>query len=67
MNFLAKGHEGKLVGLKKTPYILKQAWRAYNNHIDKYFQNNGFNCSNHEYALYVKSYECSGILFIAFM
>ncbi|KAE8673808.1 hypothetical protein F3Y22_tig00111772pilonHSYRG00252 [Hibiscus syriacus] len=49
-----KGHEDKVLKLKKTLYGLKQAPRAWNSRIDKYFQENGFNKCPYEHALYIK-------------
>ncbi|KAH9735669.1 hypothetical protein KPL71_017818 [Citrus sinensis] len=54
LGYVVKGHEDKVLRLKKTLYGLKQAPRAWNNRIDKYFQENGFNKCPYEYALYVK-------------
>ncbi|GKF20897.1 reverse transcriptase [Tanacetum coccineum] len=40
--YVAKGKEGKVLRLKKALYVLKQAPRAWNTRIDKYFQGHGF-------------------------
>ncbi|RDX93380.1 hypothetical protein CR513_24374, partial [Mucuna pruriens] len=42
MAFAIKGQEEKVLKLKKVLYDLKQALRAWNSCIDKYFQDNGF-------------------------
>ncbi|RDX98957.1 Copia protein, partial [Mucuna pruriens] len=52
MGFAIKGQEKKVLKLKKALYDLKQALRAWNSRIDKYFQENGFVHFQHEYALY---------------
>ncbi|KAM1651788.1 hypothetical protein ACFX1X_004522 [Malus domestica] len=49
-----KGHEDKVLKFKKALYGLKQVPRAWNSHIDKYFQENNFTKCPHEHALYVK-------------
>ncbi|KAJ7961115.1 Retrovirus-related Pol polyprotein from transposon TNT 1-94 [Quillaja saponaria] len=55
--YVIEGQEDKVLKLKKAFYGLKQAPRAWNNRIDKYFQENGFVRCPHEYALYVKAHE----------
>ncbi|GJU04480.1 retrovirus-related pol polyprotein from transposon TNT 1-94 [Tanacetum coccineum] len=40
--YVAKGQEGKVLRLKKALYCLKQAPRAWNTRINKYFQAHGF-------------------------
>ena len=37
LGYVVKGHEGKVLRLKKAFYWLKQALRAWNSRIDKYF------------------------------
>ncbi|KAH9715667.1 hypothetical protein KPL71_021147 [Citrus sinensis] len=54
LGYLVKGHEDKVLRLKKSLYGLKQAPRAWNSRIDKYFQENGFTKCPYEHALYVK-------------
>ncbi|XP_070664609.1 uncharacterized mitochondrial protein AtMg00810-like [Malus domestica] len=49
-----KGNEDKVLKLKKALYGLKQAPRAWNNRIDKYFQENNFTKCPHEHALHIK-------------
>ena len=53
-----KGHEDKILklkkalyGLKQALYGLKQALRAYYSHIDNYFLKNGFVKYSHEYPI----------------
>ena len=50
--------------LKKALYGLKQAPRAWNNIIDKYFQEKGFSKCPHEHALYCKVHENGDILIV---
>ncbi|RDX69166.1 hypothetical protein CR513_51753, partial [Mucuna pruriens] len=64
MGFAIKGQEKKVLKLKKTLYSLKQAPRAWNNHIHKYFQDNRFVHCQHEYALYVKKFDNGDILLV---
>ncbi|KAK3004468.1 hypothetical protein RJ639_018181 [Escallonia herrerae] len=40
--YVVRGHEDKVLRLKKAMYGLKQAPRAWNSRIDKYFQEKGF-------------------------
>ncbi|KAH9781902.1 hypothetical protein KPL71_008669 [Citrus sinensis] len=54
LGYVVKGYEDKVLRLKKALYGLKQAPRAWNNIIDKYFQEKGFNKCPYEHALYVK-------------
>lgn len=54
MGYVIKGHESKVLRLKKAIYGLKQAPRAWNTRIDKYFIANGFTKCPHEHALYAK-------------
>ncbi|KAM1492578.1 hypothetical protein ACFX13_025100 [Malus domestica] len=49
-----KGHEDKVLKLKKALYGLKKAPRAWNSRIDKCFQESNFTKCPHEHALYVK-------------
>ncbi|KAM1819691.1 hypothetical protein ACFX1X_001299 [Malus domestica] len=49
-----KGYEDKVLKLKKALYGLKQVPQAWNNRIDKYFQENKFTKCLHEHVLYVK-------------
>ena len=37
LGYVVKGHEGKVLRFKKAFYGLKQALRAWNSKIDKYF------------------------------
>ncbi|KAJ7976200.1 Retrovirus-related Pol polyprotein from transposon TNT 1-94 [Quillaja saponaria] len=62
--YVIEGQEDKVLKLKKALYGLKQAPRAWNNRIDKYFQENGFVRCPHEYALYVKAHEKGDVLFV---
>ncbi|KAH9657526.1 hypothetical protein KPL70_023114 [Citrus sinensis] len=54
LGYVVKGHEDKVLRLKKALYGLNQAPRAWNSIIDKYFQENGFTKCPYEHALYVK-------------
>ncbi|KAH9672047.1 hypothetical protein KPL70_017573 [Citrus sinensis] len=54
LGYVVKGHEDKVLRLKKAVYGLKQTPRAWNSRIDKYFQENRFTKCPYEYALYVK-------------
>ncbi|GKE36066.1 retrovirus-related pol polyprotein from transposon TNT 1-94, partial [Tanacetum coccineum] len=59
--YVAKGQEGKVLKLKKALYGQKQAPRAWNTRIDKYFQGHGLAKCLSEYALYMK-FEYKSIL-----
>ena len=54
LGYEVKGHEKEVLKLKKALYGLKQAPRAWNNRIDKYFQENNFTKCPYEHALYIK-------------
>ncbi|KAH9743970.1 hypothetical protein KPL70_003492 [Citrus sinensis] len=54
LGYMLKEHEDKVLRLKKPVCRLKQASRARNSRIDKYFQENGFTKCLYENALYVK-------------
>ncbi|GKV20502.1 hypothetical protein SLEP1_g30621 [Rubroshorea leprosula] len=54
LGYVVKGEEKKVLKLKKALSGLKQAPRAWNCRIDRYFQENGFVKCPYEYALYVK-------------
>ncbi|GKA51423.1 retrovirus-related pol polyprotein from transposon TNT 1-94 [Tanacetum coccineum] len=47
--YVVKGKEGKMLRLKKAIYCLKEAPRAWNNRIDKYFQGHSFTKCLSEY------------------
>uniref|UniRef100_A0A2N9JBE9 Integrase catalytic domain-containing protein n=1 Tax=Fagus sylvatica TaxID=28930 RepID=A0A2N9JBE9_FAGSY len=64
IGYVVKGQEGKVLKLKKALYGLKQAPRAWNNKIDKYFQEKGFSKCPHEHALYCKVHENGDILIV---
>ena len=51
---MVEGEEDKVYRLKKALYRLKQAPRAWNSHIDSYFQGSGFVKSPYEHAVYIK-------------
>ena len=53
MGYIVEGQEDKVLKLKAL-YRLKQAPRAWNSWIDKYFHEHGFIRCMNEYALYVK-------------
>ena len=53
--YTVKGHEDKVYKMEKAFYGLKQAPRAWYSRIDSYLINNGFNRSNNEPTLYVKT------------
>ncbi|KAL4301681.1 hypothetical protein GQ457_10G015230 [Hibiscus cannabinus] len=54
IGYKVKGQENKCLRLKNALYGLKQAPRAWYSHIDKYFQDKGFDRCLHEHALYIK-------------
>ncbi|OIT04124.1 retrovirus-related pol polyprotein from transposon tnt 1-94, partial [Nicotiana attenuata] len=64
LGFVVKNHEDKVLRLKKALCGLKQAPRAWNSCIDKYFQDNGFTRCLHEYALYLKVHTNGDILLV---
>nr|KYP69003.1 Retrovirus-related Pol polyprotein from transposon TNT 1-94 [Cajanus cajan] len=53
--FVMKGHEGKVLRLKKASYGLKQAPRTWYSKIDQYFTDHGFMRSKSEPTLYIKT------------
>ena len=53
--YTVKGHDHKVFKLKKALYGLKQAPRAWYSRIDSYLINNGFNKSNNDPTMYVKT------------
>jgi len=62
--YVQKGHEGKVLGLKKALYSLKQAPRSGYTWIDTYFQENGFLKCPHEPTWYIKSNSHGNIIII---
>ena len=65
IGYMAKGHENKILKLRRALCGLKQTPRAWNNRIDKYFQDNNFiKCCPHENALYMKVNEKGDILLV---
>ncbi|KAM1746867.1 hypothetical protein COP1_013400 [Malus domestica] len=63
--FVLKGQEHKVYKLKKALYGLKQAPRAWYGEIDSYFNERGFQRSENEPALYVKTEGTSDILIVS--
>ncbi|KAM1349822.1 hypothetical protein EV1_003832 [Malus domestica] len=63
--FVLKGQEHKVYKLKKALYGLKQAPRAWYGEIDSYFNERGFQRSENEPALYVKTEGISDILIVS--
>lgn len=53
--FVVNGKEDKIYRSKKVLYELKQVPRVWYFKIDSYFQENGFERSNYEPTLYIKS------------
>ncbi|KAK0577924.1 hypothetical protein LWI29_002417 [Acer saccharum] len=64
LGFVVKDQEDKVLKLKKALYCLKQAPRAWNSRIDKYFQQNGYVKCPHEHALYSKTNKNGDILLV---
>lgn len=62
--FVRKGHEDKVLKLKKALYRLKQAPRAWNSRINEHFKNNGFVKCPYEHALYSKKTKSGDISFV---
>ncbi|XP_066323684.1 uncharacterized protein [Miscanthus floridulus] len=52
--FVAAGHEGKVLRLKKALYELKQAPRAWNAKLDNTLRELGFTRCNSEHGMYTK-------------
>jgi len=63
LGYIDAENEGKVYNLKKALYSLKQAPRAWNTRIDKYFQDNGYEKCPYEHAIYVKKEAYGSILF----
>ncbi|CAL2254987.1 unnamed protein product [Prunus armeniaca] len=63
--FIEQGGENKALKLKKALHGLKQAPRAWNSRIDKYFINAGFRRSKSEPTLYSKTQGKSDILIVS--
>jgi hypothetical protein len=60
--FIVEGKDDKVYSLKKEPYGIKQAPRAWYSRIDKYLHDHGFvNCSS-ESAVYKKVIESDFII-----
>ena len=64
IGYVVEGQEDKVLKLKKALHGLKQAPKAWNNRIDKYFQVNGFFKCPHEHALYCKVHKNGDILIV---
>ena len=64
MGYMEKGYENKILKLTRALYGLKQTSRAWNNKLDKYFQDNNFIKCPHENALYMKVNEKDDILLV---
>ncbi|KZV57123.1 putative galacturonosyltransferase 3 [Dorcoceras hygrometricum] len=62
--YMVKGHEDKVLKLKKALYVLKQAPRAWNSRIATYFKENGLAKCPLEHALYVKLNKDGDILIV---
>ena len=60
-----KGWKKMCINWKKALYGLKQAPRAWYGKIDKYFLDNGFQRSESEPNLYVKSKDTDEILIVS--
>ena len=58
------GQEHKLYMMKKAVYALKQAPRAWYNHIDSYLTKNEFHRSESESTLYTKVNEQGNMLIV---
>ncbi|KAK3036207.1 hypothetical protein RJ639_030651 [Escallonia herrerae] len=52
--YVVQGHEIKVLRFNKALYELKQAPRAWNSHIDKYFQEKSVRKCTYEHTLYIK-------------
>jgi len=63
--FEIEGQEEKVYRLKKTLYGIKQAPRAWDNNIDNYFMEKGFEKSKNEPTLYVKRQGVADILIVS--
>ncbi|KAK3020641.1 hypothetical protein RJ639_046425 [Escallonia herrerae] len=59
-----RGHEDKVLRLKKAMYKLKQVPRTWNSRIDNYFQEKGFEKCPHKHALYIKMNGKGNILIV---
>ncbi|RDY09459.1 hypothetical protein CR513_06171, partial [Mucuna pruriens] len=62
--YLEKNVYEKVLKLKNVLYGLKGAPREWNNHIDKYFQDNELVRCQHEYGLFIKKIDNDDILLI---
>jgi hypothetical protein len=58
------GQEDKVYRLKKALYGLKKALRAWYSHIDSYLTQNGFQRSENEPTLYIKSNQQGNVLIV---
>ena len=66
IGYVVEGQEDKVLKLKKALYGMKQAPRAWNSRIDKYFQVDGFFKCPHEHVLYCKVHKNKDILIFFF-
>lgn len=54
LGYMRRGEEKKVSRLKKAFYGLKQPLQAWNERIDIYFKNSGYEQCPYEHALYKK-------------
>ena len=64
IGYVVKGHENKVLKLKRVLYEVKQSLRTRNSIIDKYFWDNNFIKCSYEHALYMKVNKKSDILLV---
>jgi hypothetical protein len=67
LGYIDAKNEGKVYKLKRALYDLKQAPRAWNTRIDRYFQDNGYEKCPYEHAIYVKKKQMAAYYLCAYM
>ena len=63
--YVQKGNEQKVYKLKKELYGIKQAPRAWYNHIEAYFMKEGFEKCDYEHTLFIKASKEDKVLIIS--
>jgi hypothetical protein len=65
--FIAVGHEGKVLKLKKAPYGLRQAPRAWNTKLDASLRDIGFTRCVNEHGLYTRGLGAERLVVVVYV